>query len=59
MIFTIGLISMMLGFAIGHLFGDRLPWAWNRYDYVGSALFVFGFFSALSSVFTITWKYMP
>lgn len=62
MIFTIGCIMMMLGFAIGHLFGDQMPrpyTRWNHYDRVGVGMFVIGFFSVLSSIFTITWRYMP
>lgn len=59
MIFTIGCIMMMLGFTIGHSFGAASLHEWNRYDYIGSSLFVLGFFSVLSSIFTITWRYMP
>ena len=59
MIFTIGCIMMMLGFTIGHLFGNTSPRTWNHYDRVAVAMFVIGFFSVLSSIFTITWRYMP
>jgi hypothetical protein len=62
MIFTIGCIMMMIGFAIGHFFGDPMPnpWGrWNKYDYVGAVMFVLGFLGVLSSFFTVTWRYMP
>jgi len=59
MIFTIGCIMMMLGFFIGHLFGEHSVRLWNKHDYLGAALFNIGALGVLSSIFTITWKYMP
>ena len=59
MIFTIGCIMMMLGFFIGHLFGEDSVRLWNRYDYLGAVLFNIGGLGVLSSFFTITWRYMP
>lgn len=62
MMFTIGSILMMLGFLIGHTLGDPMPSAfgrWNKYDYIGVSMFVVGLLLVLSSIFTITWKYMP
>jgi hypothetical protein len=59
MIFTIGCIMMMIGFVIGHSFGDQRLSVWNKYDHIGVWMFVFGVLGALSSIFTITWKYMP
>lgn len=59
MIFTIGCIMMMIGFAIGHSFGDQRLRVWNAYDHIGVWMFVFGFLGVLSSIFTITWRHMP
>lgn len=59
MIFTTGVIMMMLGFAIGHLFGEDNVRKWNVYDYVGSSMFILGVIGVFCSIFTITWKYMP
>ncbi len=59
MIFTIGCFMMMIGFAIGTLFGESNVRLWNKYDYIGAIVFNFGVIGVLSSFFTITWRYMP
>ena len=59
MIFTLGCIMMMIGFAIGTLFGEHSTRRWNKYDYLAAIIFNFGVIGVLSSIFTITWRYMP
>lgn len=59
MIFTIGCIMMMLGFSIGHLFGDPHSRVFNKFDYVACIMFILGALGLLSSIFTVTWRYMP
>ena len=59
MMFTIGVAMMILGLAVGHLFGDARRNVFNPFDIAASTLFVLGLISVLSSIFTITWKYMP
>jgi hypothetical protein len=59
MMFTIGILMAVFGFAIGHLFGDKRLRTWNKFDYVASTMFVVGVLLMSSSVLTITWRYMP
>lgn len=59
MIFTLGLIMAMIGFGIGHTFGDPRHYVFNAFDKVACILFILGVLGMLSSIFTITWKYMP
>lgn len=59
MMFTIGILLAIFGFSIGHLFGDKRLSTWNKYDYVASTMFVVGVLSMMSSVLTVTWRYMP
>jgi len=59
MIFTTGILMAICGFFIGHLLGDSRRSVYNKFDYVACTLFVFGVLGMLSSIFTITWRYMP
>ena len=59
MIFTLGFIMAMIGFGIGHLFGDPHRHIFNKFDYIACIMFILGALGVLSSIFTITWKYMP
>ena len=59
MIFTIGILLAIFGFSIGHSFGDHRKSVWNKFDYVASSMFVVGVLLMLSSILTITWRYMP
>ena len=59
MIFTTGLIMCMVGFAVGHFFGDERAHVFNQYDIVACLMFILGVLGMMLSIFTITWKYMP
>lgn len=59
MMFTIGCIMMMLGFSVGHILGDPHRYTYNKFDYLASVMFVSGILFVLSSIFTVTWRYMP
>ncbi len=59
MIFTIGCFMMMIGFAIGTLFGESNVRLWNKYDYSGAIVFNFGVLGVLAPLFTVTSRYMP
>jgi hypothetical protein len=59
MIFTIGALLAIAGFCIGHLFGDRNRYVYNFFDIVACTMFVGGMGLVFTSIFTITWTYMP
>ena len=57
--FTVGSILAMAGFFIGNVFGDARRHVYNFFDIVACTMFVGGMGLVFTSIFTITWTYMP
>ena len=59
MMFTVGSILAMAGFFIGNVFGDSRRHVYNPFDVIACTMFVGGMGLVFTSIFTITWTYMP
>jgi len=59
MMFTSGVLLAMVGFCIGNWFGDPRRRIYNPFDIIACTMFVGGMGLVFTSIFTITWTYMP
>lgn len=59
MIFVCGMISVIIGFCIMVMFGDRYSYSHNAGDYIGAIGIYGGIFAMMYSIGVILWRLMP